>query len=140
MVPTLFVLMEQANAGNLTEYIEPQHQPSVESLDPLDHAKMLRKKHSVQPEIDLSSRYPNQESRSTGGIGWSRDGRTRKRYLTSVEILEIFKDILRGLSHLHSHGIVHQDLKPPNLLLHYDESSTKSLPSVLISDFGIYFY
>jgi serine/threonine protein kinase len=107
VVPTLFILMEEANAGNLAEYIEPQHQPPVESLDPITRAKMMRGLNAHQ-SVDYSTRYPNQEAISTGGIGYSRDGKTRVRYLTTREIIDMFTDILEGLKHLHFHGIVHQ--------------------------------
>ena len=40
------------------------------------------------------------------------------------------RDILKGLSYLHAHGVIHQDLKPNNLLLGQDGS-------IAISDFGI---
>jgi len=117
-VPTLFILMEQANAGNLQEYIEPQ-------LTPSNHRR-------PQP---LSGTYPNQASIS-GGLGYSPCLTHRVRYLTKPQILSLFTDICRGLSHLHAAGIVHRDLKPSNLLLHYDASKPDGLPTVLISDFG----
>ncbi|OHT05401.1 CAMK family protein kinase [Tritrichomonas foetus] len=47
-----------------------------------------------------------------------------------VEIRSIFKQIVEGVSFLHSQGIVHQDLKPSNILM-------KSNGTALISDFGI---
>jgi hypothetical protein len=40
------------------------------------------------------------------------------------------RDIIQGLSYLHAHGVIHQDLKPNNLLLRKDGT-------VAISDFGI---
>ena len=40
------------------------------------------------------------------------------------------RDVITGLSYLHHQGIVHQDLKPSNLLL-------KKNGSVAISDFGV---
>lgn len=45
--------------------------------------------------------------------------------------LVIIKDILKGLAHIHSAGVIHRDIKPSNILL-------KSLTGgVVIADFGI---
>lgn len=49
---------------------------------------------------------------------------------TQDEIRYIFKQIVEGVAYLHEAGIVHQDLKPQNILLCHDWT-------VLISDFGI---
>lgn len=46
------------------------------------------------------------------------------------EICALFKQIAEGVMFLHDHKIVHQDLKPANILL-------KSDGSILISDFGV---
>lgn len=46
------------------------------------------------------------------------------------EVLQIAKDICKGLRHAHDRGIIHRDLKPGNLLM-------TSFQSVKITDFGI---
>ena len=45
-------------------------------------------------------------------------------------VREILIDLVRGLSHIHSHGIVHRDLKPSNILM-------DKLGRCIITDFGI---
>jgi len=50
--------------------------------------------------------------------------------LDEKAIASIFNQVVQGLIYLHSQGIVHQDIKPSNLLLFSDGS-------VKISDFGI---
>jgi len=49
-------------------------------------------------------------------------------------IWKIFHDVTAGLSHMHSHGIVHQDIKPPNIFF----VSHQQLGALCkIGDFGI---
>ena len=51
--------------------------------------------------------------------------------MQSLETVRTYtRDIIKGLSYLHAHGVIHQDLKPNNLLLGQDGS-------IAISDFGI---
>lgn len=50
--------------------------------------------------------------------------------LKPQEICALFRQIAEGVMFLHQHNIVHQDLKPANILL-------KSDGTILISDFGI---
>ena len=54
-----------------------------------------------------------------------------------VETKAFFSQILRGLSHIHSHGIIHGDLKPENIFLTY-AASKRDHPwlTTKIGDFG----
>src|SRR5262245_52905699 len=42
------------------------------------------------------------------------------------QLLEIFRQLLRGLDFIHSHGLLHNDLKPSNLLL--EAAHARTLP------------
>ena len=42
--------------------------------------------------------------------------------LSNDEIFSIFGQICRGVQHLHSHGIVHGDLMPSNILLNFENN------------------
>lgn len=54
----------------------------------------------------------------------------KKNFMGPDEKLCIFKQLLRGVAYLHSHGVAHRDIKPENLLLCADGR-------LKISDFGI---
>ena len=54
----------------------------------------------------------------------------QKKYLTPEDNLCLFKQLLRGVAHLHSHGIAHRDIKLENLLM-TDDGHLK------ITDFGV---
>jgi serine/threonine protein kinase len=49
--------------------------------------------------------------------------------LNESEITLIIVEILRGLAHLHSHSIIHRDIKSDNILLNY-------AGGVKLADFG----
>ncbi len=51
------------------------------------------------------------------------------------EILQIAKDVSKGLRHAHDRGIIHRDLKPGNLLMVADENGRPA--GIKITDFGI---
>lgn len=79
-------------------------------------------------------------------FGWSRRGRfyfvmafvgaldlsvlIRERRLSPMQILQVSRQVCRALSHAHSRGIVHRDVKPGNILV--DEQF-----DVRVADFGI---
>lgn len=54
----------------------------------------------------------------------------QRKYLKPEDINCFFKQLLRGVAHLHSHGIAHRDIKLENLLLSEDGF-------IKITDFGV---
>ena len=66
------------------------------------------------------------------------DGITLKQYMTKRglmnwrESLHFITQIMRGLSHAHSRGVVHRDIKPQNIMILRDGT-------VKVADFGIAF-
>lgn len=71
--------------------------------------------------------------------------------LQALDILRLFRDVVRGVSHLHLHQIIHRDLKPSNCLLMTNKTDAaaginingrrnsggpNNPPRVLVSDFG----
>uniref|UniRef100_A0A6B2L3U0 non-specific serine/threonine protein kinase n=1 Tax=Arcella intermedia TaxID=1963864 RepID=A0A6B2L3U0_9EUKA len=63
---------------------------------------------------------------------------SRREGLLDTEIWIFFLDLLFGIDYLHSMGIIHRDIKSPNILLHQDvDSKLKSRRNrLMISDFG----
>ncbi|CAA7038155.1 unnamed protein product [Microthlaspi erraticum] len=63
----------------------------------------------------------------------------RNRKLSDTIIKDFTRMILQGLVSIHSHGYVHCDLKPDNLLLfpRYDEKTWDCSYDLKISDFGV---
>ncbi|KAI1319600.1 hypothetical protein EDD11_003593 [Mortierella claussenii] len=60
-----------------------------------------------------------------------RDFREYYRYLPMDDIRCYLRALLRGLAHMHKHGIIHRDIKPSNFL--YDTGAKTGL----IVDFGL---
>lgn len=54
--------------------------------------------------------------------------------LREEEIYSLLRDMASGLGFLHERGILHLDIKPGNVLLHWDDDSL--VPRALLSDFG----
>jgi serine/threonine protein kinase len=67
------------------------------------------------------------------GIGLDVMLRAKGR-LEPHDLIEIFSQICKGLSHVHHKGIVHRDLKPSNIMVVKDEAGDLQ---VKIVDFGI---
>lgn len=61
---------------------------------------------------------------------YAKFGTLKDKRLSEVQIASAFKQVIAGLKYLHGRGIVHQDLKPSNILLFADGV-------VKIGDFGI---
>ncbi|MBK06102.1 MAG: hypothetical protein CL920_07775 [Deltaproteobacteria bacterium] len=57
----------------------------------------------------------------------------RQERIAFEEIHEIFAPLLDAIQIIHEHGLIHRDLKPPNILLHHQDGEL--LPK--LADFGL---
>lgn len=124
-VPTLHVLMMAANGGSLADWISARaggtgnkEEGSLKYTERVERLKAEFKQRRAK-----ASRREHFMT-STMGI----------HFLREDEIVQLLRDIAQGLEFLHEHNILHLDIKPGNVLLHWEDDAL--LPTAMISDFG----
>ncbi|KAJ9475093.1 putative serine/threonine-protein kinase IKS1 [Pseudozyma hubeiensis] len=156
-VPTLFVLMMAANGGSLADWISRRAgeggdgEGGKEGEEEEDGGKgekssvgggserkkietlkaALRQRRAAR---SASTTSPNPPPAPTTTTTTPLTDGAAIHLLRTEEIYSLLTDIVSGLSFLHSRGILHLDIKPGNILLHWDEDSL--IPRALLSDFG----
>lgn len=60
----------------------------------------------------------------------------KEKRLSEEDVKKVVYQVLLGLNYLHNLGIVHRDMKPPNILLKYKND----LNSIKIADLGFATY
>ncbi|WVN87400.1 uncharacterized protein L203_102579 [Cryptococcus depauperatus CBS 7841] len=143
-VPALHVLMMYANAGNLDHFIVSRSYSSpwtevsagnihdAESIDKLP--KEERIKAFKQRRQSLVTKRGENGYGKIYGMGGKRQENRGVMLLGLDEIMQLFGDVVEGLTFLHSHSILHLDLKCSNVLLHWEDDNI--IPRAMISDFG----
>ena len=101
----------------------------------------LRDPQDEQPDSpdELKARIRARRQNSTGNSSQrlGQDTSTRPIHLLSViEIFSLARDIVSGLAFLHSHNMLHLDLKADNVLLHRGADGNALFPMAMLSDFG----
>lgn len=128
---------DKLNAGARGEQEKSKHEQGA--VSPAERAKIERLKAALrqrranrtscsttaQPRAPTLGRAPRSAPLSSG---------TAIHLLRTDEIYSLLKDIVSGLSFLHLRGILHLDIKPGNILLHWDDDAL--IPRAMLSDFG----
>ena len=119
----------------------------IVALKSLDHQRFPTHKFLRELRFLLSLQHPNivtcqaLEHTATGRYlvmdycegGTLRSLMTTSQHLTLRQRLKLIVDILQGLDHAHSRGVIHCDIKPENILLNLQPTGW----TARISDFGI---
>lgn len=124
-VPTLYVLMMVANGGSLADWIAARAgDPTVAEQKETSTMKSGRVER-------LKSEFRRRRGEARRG---ETSGQMGVHFLREDEVVQLMRDIAQGLAFLHDHNILHLDLKPGNVLLHWDDDAL--LPTAMLGDFG----
>lgn len=111
-VPTLHVLMMAANGGSLADWIAARAGDSDDgALQSTPRVERL--KEEFRQRRAAAQHLGSEVSRARSGVHLLRED----------EIVQLMRDITRGLGFLHERGILHLDIKPGNVLLHWEDDA-----------------
>lgn len=157
-VPTLFVLMMAANGGSLADWISARAGDMAENDSPRPSNTASPVPGALAADVAPSSRSSKHVERLKAALRQRRASRNDRQewlprnssgvspgagingtgvgvhLLREEEIYSLLKDMASGLGFLHDKGILHLDIKPANVLLHWDEDAL--IPRAMLSDFG----
>jgi serine/threonine protein kinase len=134
-VPTLFVLMQYAEAGSLDDYIlirQGGHPVAGQSSE-TSQQEFRSRSDRIRAFRERRDRAVD-EARQRGDRSYQSRNLKAIHLLSAEEIRDLFADIVSGLGFLHGHSILHLDLKPGNVLLTFDDD--RLIPRAMLSDFG----
>ncbi|WFD30241.1 putative serine/threonine-protein kinase iks1 [Malassezia sp. CBS 17886] len=132
-VPTLHVLMMAANGGSLADWIAARAGDAGDAATPTrEHGHPgMRDRHVQRLKAEFRQR---RASISRPGRSLDLGSHVGVHLLREDEIVLLLRDVTRGLAFLHGRGVLHLDIKPGNVLLHWDDDAL--LPTAMLSDFG----
>jgi len=128
----------KAYQPTLDRYVAVKVLPAYHARDPIFVKRFVQEARSVaklqHANIVPIHDYGDQENITYIVMEYVESGtlkdRLRQRQLTVLEAVDFVIQAAEGLGCAHSHGIVHRDVKPANMLLRKDGH-------LLLSDFGI---
>jgi len=83
--------------------------------------------------IDGSRVYMIMEKCENALLGWLR----KSPISSEADADRLFCDMLAGVTHVHSVGLIHRDVKPPNFLVGRNGSESSTTSTVKLCDFGL---
>ncbi len=110
----------------------------MQAIAQLDHSHILPVYDFGKENIDEALyTYLVMPYRPEGSLAdWLRQARNND-FLPPSEVAKFLLQAAEALQHAHDHGVIHQDVKPPNFLLRTRSSQPGDLPDLLLADFGI---
>jgi len=128
----------KAYQPTLDRYVAVKVLPTYHTRDPIFLKRFTQEARSVaklaHPNIVQIHDFGEQDNITYIVMEYVEDGtlkdRLRQRPLTIPEAVDFVIQAAEGLGSAHSHGIIHRDVKPANMLLRKDGH-------LLLSDFGI---
>lgn len=100
-VPTLHVLMMAANGGSLADWIAARAGDNESDDTPSASPRVHRLKAEFRQRRAAAARRGGEAPRARAGVHLLRED----------EIVQLMRDITRGLGFLHDKGILHLDIK-----------------------------
>jgi len=123
-VPTLHVLMMAANGGSLADWISARAGGRGNKEESLRYIERVERLKAEFKQRRAKAARREHLMATTTGI----------HFLREDEIVQLLRNITQGLEFLHERNILHLDIKPGNVLLHWEDDAL--LPTAMISDFG----
>ena len=125
------VALKQIKKSNKDLLSDGEIKDEIEILKALDHPDIVR----IIESFNTKDSYVLVTEYCEGGELFDQV----RNQLSETQIAVIFKQLLSGLAYLHSHNIVHRDLKLENILIQETEKSKttgEDLFNIKIIDFG----
>ena len=116
------VILEDINQN---EMIKARFEREIKILSRLDHPNIVK---IVYFNLDIEQPFYFMEYCSNSDFGNLLN--TKRDSISPLDIINIFMQIMDGLSFMHDIGIIHRDLKPYNVLI-------DSINNFKIADFGL---
>ena len=108
----------------------------MQAITKLDHPYILPLYDFGEERVDDTVlTYMVMPFRPEGSLANWLQKQSATRSMSLEEVAHFVGQAAQALHHAHSHGLIHQDVKPANFLIR--DRSDQALPDILLADFGI---